>query len=77
MVRGEEDSPLHDSYKTWKPMTLDELKAYYGVRLLLEMVSKDRIVFGKPTVVTAAYLQCLALQVSDRYYQITKYLTLL
>jgi len=43
VARGEVVTRSRDSYKTWPPLTVDDLKANYGVGFVLEMVSKDRL----------------------------------
>ena len=53
VARGEDVTRPRDSYKTWTPLSVDDLKAMYGVCLLLEMVLKDRLA-------TASYLHCPA-----------------
>ena len=32
------------AYGSWKPLTVPELKAYYAIRLLIEITTKDRLV---------------------------------
>ena len=32
------------AYGSWKPLTIAELKAYYAIRLLIEITTKDRLV---------------------------------
>ena len=75
VARGEDVTRPRDSYKTWTPLTVDDLNAKYGVCLVLEMVSKDRLV--RIWSMDGQHSWLLALPsisqvfTSDRYYSTT------